>query len=41
VISVRLSKAKSLEGKRFVLSVSDASGNYYSSIELEVATYEA
>jgi len=35
-ISIKPSKAKSLIGKRFNLSVCDTSGNYYSSIELEV-----
>lgn len=37
VISIRPSRAKSLIGKKFILSVSDINGEYYSSIELEVA----
>lgn len=40
-ISIKLSKAKSLSGKHFTLSVCDIKGNYYSSIELEVDNYEA
>ncbi len=36
VIAIKPSKAKSLAGKHFLLSVSDIDGNYYSSIELEV-----
>lgn len=36
-VFIKTSKAKSLIGKHFVLSVSDDNGNYYSSITLEVS----
>ena len=35
-ISIKPGKANSLIGKKFLLSVSDKQGNYYSSIEVEV-----
>ena len=37
-ISIKPGKANSLKGKKFILSVSDYNGDYYSSIDLEVAT---
>ena len=37
VLALKPGKASSLKGKRFILSVSDANGDYLSSIELEVA----
>jgi hypothetical protein len=36
-LAIKTAKASSLKGKRFTLSVSDSYGEYYSSIELEVA----
>ena len=36
-ISIKPGKATSLKGKKFILSVSDYNGDYYSSIDLEVA----
>lgn len=36
VISIKPGKANKVKGKTFTLSVSDANGNYYSSIRLEV-----
>lgn len=36
-LAVKLAKASSLKGKKFILSVSDSNGEYYSSIELEVS----
>lgn len=36
-LAVKPAKASSLKGMKFILSVSDFNGNYYSSIELEVA----
>jgi hypothetical protein len=36
-LALKPAKASSLKGKRFTLSVSDSNGEYYSSIEVEVA----
>lgn len=36
-LAVKPGKASSLRGKKFILSVSDSYGEYYSSVELEVA----
>ena len=36
-LALKPAKASSLKGKRFILSVSDINGEYYSSIEVEVA----
>ena len=36
-LAVKPAKASSLKGKKFILSVSNSTGDYYSSIELEVA----
>ena len=37
ILALKPAKASSLKGKRFTLSVSDVNGEYYSSIEVEVA----
>ena len=36
-LAIKPAKASSLKGKKFVLSVCDSNGEYYSSIDLEVA----
>lgn len=36
VLAIKPAKAKSLQGKHYILSVNDINGDYYSSIEIEV-----